>query len=133
MTRKAVYQEHHLLVWSKGDKTEAGSSSSRKEREKRTAERGLYMELSRYHPRTEGRWKVPALLSGGDRGRLLCTGGVSLTDSLSVLRTLPVPRTPLLCPFHRTLSHHFAVLPLGFLYDKFENEIRETVSFLLSQ
>ena len=81
MTRKVVYQEHHLFVLSRGYRTEAVSSQLTKEQKKRIAERELYMELSRYYLRKEGRWKVPGLLSEGNHGRFLCTEYISLTDS----------------------------------------------------
>lgn len=85
--RQVIYQEPRL----RGVKTEEAeaeeeqemSEAARTERERRSAERNLYQELSRYYPRSRGLWTRTQLLMSGKHGRTQCTCDILVTYFLS--------------------------------------------------
>ena len=66
---RGVVNEQPCLLITNGKDPGAASEGARKERERRSAERGLFQKLSRYYPREKGVWTRPQLLSNGKHGR----------------------------------------------------------------
>jgi hypothetical protein len=61
--REVANDEPCLLVTKVKEEADVKSGEARLERERRSVERGLYQELSRYYPRANGLWNRRQLLS----------------------------------------------------------------------
>ena len=64
-----LHKEPYLKLTGVKDDTDALSRHMRTERERRTTERGLYQELTKYYPRESRLWTIPGILSRGKHGR----------------------------------------------------------------